>query len=114
VCFTGNVMIDSLHASRPQARPAADTCAHMAWTGLLEQGAGYGVVTLHRPSNVDDADTLRGLLERCWRGVAAPAAGVCAAPAHAQQHRALRPGGPDRPAAHGCCCRPRATWRCWA
>lgn len=64
VCFTGNVMIDSLHASRPQARSAALTLqAHGHDAGLLAGPAGYGVVTLHRPSNVDDAGTLRGLLE---------------------------------------------------
>ena len=64
VCFAGNVMIDSLHASRPQARPAADTLrAHGHDPALLGGAAGYGVVTLHRPSNVDNADTLRHLLE---------------------------------------------------
>jgi UDP-N-acetylglucosamine 2-epimerase (non-hydrolysing) len=64
VCFAGNVMIDSLHASRPQARAAADTLrAHGQDPALLDGAAGYGVVTLHRPSNVDNADTLRHLLE---------------------------------------------------
>ena len=64
VCFAGNVMIDSLQASRPQARPVADTLrAHGQDPALLEGAAGYGVVTLHRPSNVDSADTLRHLLE---------------------------------------------------
>ncbi len=64
VCFTGNVMIDSLRASRPQARPAADTLqAHGHDAALLSDPSGYGVVTLHRPSNVDDAATLRPLLE---------------------------------------------------
>jgi UDP-N-acetylglucosamine 2-epimerase (non-hydrolysing) len=64
VCFAGNVMIDSLHASRPKARAAADTLrAHGHDAALIAGAAGYGVVTLHRPSNVDDADTLRDLLE---------------------------------------------------
>jgi len=64
VCFAGNVMIDSLHASRPQARSAADTLqAHGHDPALLQAPAGYGVVTMHRPSNVDHADTLRQLLE---------------------------------------------------
>ncbi|MEN9628792.1 MAG: hypothetical protein RJA10_2019 [Pseudomonadota bacterium] len=64
VCFAGNVMIDSLHASRPQARAAADTLkAHGQDPAMLDGAAGYGVVTLHRPSNVDNADTLRQLLE---------------------------------------------------
>ncbi len=64
VCFTGNVMIDSLHASRPKARAVADTLrAHGVDPSIATSPAGYGVVTLHRPSNVDDAGVLRDLLE---------------------------------------------------
>jgi UDP-N-acetylglucosamine 2-epimerase (non-hydrolysing) len=64
VCFAGNVMIDSLQASRPQARSAAATLqAHGHDAALLHDRAGYGVVTLHRPSNVDDAVTLQQLLQ---------------------------------------------------
>ncbi len=64
VCFAGNVMIDSLLDSREHARPAAATLqAHGADAALLNGPHGYGVVTLHRPSNVDDAATLRSLLE---------------------------------------------------
>ena len=64
VCFAGNVMIDSLHASRPMARPVADTLkVHGADAAMLGQPPRYGVVTLHRPSNVDSAETLRPLLE---------------------------------------------------
>ena len=63
VCFAGNVMIDSLVANRPHARPIADTLrAHGIDPTLIAQPKGYGVVTLHRPSNVDDATTLRDLL----------------------------------------------------
>lgn len=63
VCFAGNVMIDSLLSHREHARPAADTLrAHGADPALLDGPAGYGVVTLHRPSNVDDAATLGALL----------------------------------------------------
>jgi UDP-N-acetylglucosamine 2-epimerase (non-hydrolysing) len=62
--FVGNVMIDSLHSSRAHARPAADTLrAHAADVSVLSQPQGYGVVTLHRPSNVDDPQTLAGLLK---------------------------------------------------
>jgi UDP-N-acetylglucosamine 2-epimerase (non-hydrolysing) len=54
--FVGNVMIDSLVATREQARDR----------GILRRlglGSGdYGLVTLHRPSNVDDPLALRGLL----------------------------------------------------
>ncbi|MDH4393706.1 MAG: UDP-N-acetylglucosamine 2-epimerase (non-hydrolyzing) [Aquabacterium sp.] len=63
VCFAGNVMIDSLVANKPKARPAAHTLqAHGVDPALVAQPGGYGVVTLHRPSNVDDTDTLRALL----------------------------------------------------
>ena len=63
VCFAGNVMIDSLVHNRPHARPIADTLqAHGIDPALIAEAKGYGVVTLHRPSNVDDAETLRGLL----------------------------------------------------
>ena len=63
VCFTGNVMIDSLLSNREAARPAAATLqAHGADPAVLKHPKGYGVVTLHRPSNVDSADTLRVLL----------------------------------------------------
>jgi UDP-N-acetylglucosamine 2-epimerase (non-hydrolysing) len=63
VCFTGNVMIDSLLSNREAARPAAATLqAHGADPAVLNHPKGYGVVTLHRPSNVDSADTLRVLL----------------------------------------------------
>ena len=63
VCFAGNVMIDSLVANKPKARSAAETLQSHGFDPLLvQQAGGYGVVTLHRPSNVDDADTLRALL----------------------------------------------------
>ena len=64
VCFTGNVMIDSLLAAREVARPAADTLVlHGADPALLTGLRGYGVVTMHRPSNVDDPATLGKLLQ---------------------------------------------------
>jgi len=63
ICFVGNVMIDSLLNNRSQARSAADTLrAGGHDPALLAQPQGYGVVTLHRPSNVDDAATLKTLL----------------------------------------------------
>lgn len=63
VCFAGNVMIDSLVANRPHARPIADTLrTHGIDPALIAHARGYGVVTLHRPSNVDDAATLGALL----------------------------------------------------
>ena len=63
VCFVGNVMIDSLLSSRPHAKPTAQTLRfHGIDPSLILHEQGYGLVTLHRPSNVDDADTLRRLL----------------------------------------------------
>ena len=60
IAFVGNVMIDTLMANRASAVPAATT---LAGTPIAASAAsGYGVVTLHRPSNVDDRDTLVRLL----------------------------------------------------
>jgi len=63
VAFCGNVMIDSLLANRRHARSAANTLrAHGIDPAVLDHPKGYGVVTPHRPSNVDDPLTLRSLL----------------------------------------------------
>jgi UDP-N-acetylglucosamine 2-epimerase (non-hydrolysing) len=53
--FVGNIMIDSLEMLRAKIE-AQDT--HLA-LGL--EAGGYGVVTLHRPSNVDDPNVLKTL-----------------------------------------------------
>jgi UDP-N-acetylglucosamine 2-epimerase (non-hydrolysing) len=61
IFLVGNVMIDTLDALLPRIRER-----HMAAELGLEAGS-YGVVTLHRPSNVDDEPTLArlvGALER--------------------------------------------------
>ena len=64
VFFAGNVMIDSLLTHRGAARGAAETLArHGADPAVLAGPKGYGVVTLHRPSNVDQAETLGPLLQ---------------------------------------------------
>jgi len=49
IAFVGNVMIDSLFEALPRAR----TLAH---------GRGHVLVTLHRPSNVDDRSRLSALM----------------------------------------------------
>ncbi len=54
--FVGNVMIDSLEASRRLWKATA-----IRGTLGLE-GREYGVMTLHRPSNVDDFDNFAGLM----------------------------------------------------
>ncbi|HQY60678.1 MAG TPA: UDP-N-acetylglucosamine 2-epimerase (non-hydrolyzing) [Polyangiaceae bacterium] len=54
--FVGNVMIDTLLAARSEA----DKSRVLADLGL--EAGSYGLVTLHRPSNVDDPVALRKLL----------------------------------------------------
>lgn len=62
--FAGNVMIDSLLANREYARSPQQTLqAAGADASALNHPAGYAVVTLHRPSNVDHTETLGSLLE---------------------------------------------------
>jgi UDP-N-acetylglucosamine 2-epimerase (non-hydrolysing) len=64
VCFAGNVMIDSVVFGRANARGAKETLRLCeADPSVLDDPAGYGVVTLHRPSNVDEPQTLSRLLE---------------------------------------------------
>lgn len=60
--FVGNVMIDTLMANRHKAVAPE---ALLAQAGLDPQriADGFGVVTLHRPSNVDDPAMLRRLIE---------------------------------------------------
>ena len=55
VHFVGNVMIDSLMRALPRAR------RERRWRHGEREGP-YVVVTLHRPSNVDDPDCLRELI----------------------------------------------------
>jgi len=61
VRFVGNVMIDSLRANLPRAVPPAETLRRAGVTQALDDR--YALVTLHRPSNVDDPDSLRESLE---------------------------------------------------
>lgn len=64
VCFAGNVMIDSVVFGRANARSAKDTLqANNVDPLVLNHPLGYGVVTLHRPSNVDHPETLHALLD---------------------------------------------------
>jgi len=57
--FAGNVMIDSLLEHRSRAVPPAETLRRAGVpAGLLAAPEGFGLVTLHRPSNVDQPDAL--------------------------------------------------------
>jgi UDP-N-acetylglucosamine 2-epimerase (non-hydrolysing) len=57
VHFVGNVMIDTLLAHRDRAR---QTIVHQS-LGLAP--GGYALLTLHRPSNVDDAASFERLMQ---------------------------------------------------
>ena len=55
--FVGNVMIDTLLYNLEYAVPAATTLS-----GVDVEAGDYGLITLHRPSNVDDPEVLQRLL----------------------------------------------------
>jgi len=59
--FVGNVMIDTLRYSLKDAVPAAQTLSQHGAAADWAQRP-YAVLTLHRPSNVDDPVMLRSLL----------------------------------------------------
>jgi UDP-N-acetylglucosamine 2-epimerase (non-hydrolysing) len=62
--FVGNVMIDTLQHCLEQSVSAAKTLAGMPGRELFLDGdSGYCVLTLHRPSNVDEPRVFRQLLE---------------------------------------------------
>ncbi|TYP95618.1 UDP-N-acetylglucosamine 2-epimerase (non-hydrolysing) [Fodinibius salinus] len=55
--FVGNIMIDTLFNMRERS----DESTILADLGISEKN--YGLVTLHRPSNVDQKDTLRNFVD---------------------------------------------------
>ena len=57
ITHVGNIMLDSFEACRPAIAAAGAPAA----LGLA--GSPYAVVTLHRPSNVDDPEQLRRLVQ---------------------------------------------------
>lgn len=64
VHFVGNVMIDTLLRLLPKAPEPADILAKLAPdSALMEEEGGYGLLTLHRPSNVDFKEILQSLLQ---------------------------------------------------
>jgi UDP-N-acetylglucosamine 2-epimerase (non-hydrolysing) len=62
VRFVGNVMIDTLLRHRARCPKAADVLAGVAGASRCFDSPGFGVLTLHRPSNVDDPKTLAQLI----------------------------------------------------
>ena len=63
VRFVGNVMIDSLLSNREFAHAPAKILSEAGVdAALLDNPHSYAVITLHRPSNVDQVETLRPLL----------------------------------------------------
>src|SRR5437660_4578376 len=58
IYFVGNVMIDALETSRHRWEQSS-----IFRTLGVDPGSAYAVLTLHRPSNVDDPDTLGKFLE---------------------------------------------------
>jgi UDP-N-acetylglucosamine 2-epimerase (non-hydrolysing) len=55
--YVGNTMIDSLRSLEPRARALA------TWRQLGVDERGYVLVTLHRPSNVDDPERLEQIVD---------------------------------------------------
>jgi len=64
VRFVGNVMIDTLLMNREKAVPARQTIERLDDAGMFgNPETGYALVTLHRPSNVDEPRVLERLLK---------------------------------------------------
>lgn len=62
--FVGNLMIDSLHDALPRALQPGETLLAAGQGALAERlSRGYALVTLHRPSNVDNPKVLQGHVE---------------------------------------------------
>jgi UDP-N-acetylglucosamine 2-epimerase (non-hydrolysing) len=61
--FVGNVMIDTLRLNLPRAISTEKIARDAGKSSFPHAHKAYGVVTMHRPSNVDNPEVLRGLLE---------------------------------------------------
>jgi len=62
IVFVGNVMVDTLRNNLDRAKPPRETLA-TAVGAPIDSALPYGILTLHRPSNVDARDTLEQLLQ---------------------------------------------------
>lgn len=63
VHFVGNVMIDTLRYNLNDAVPSQTTLVKTDFGKVEVSSADYGLVTLHRPSNVDDPVVLARLIK---------------------------------------------------
>ncbi len=70
IVFTGNIMIDTLESNLPKAASlnlkeiiAGNLLHGTAGHGIVPENDSYAVVTMHRPSNVDDKKILTALTE---------------------------------------------------
>ena len=61
--FAGNVMIDTLRRNLERAVPVSQILKDAGREAFLNGHDRYAVITMHRPSNVDDVDTLQALLD---------------------------------------------------
>ena len=88
VFLVGNVMIDTLLAHVEEA------CRRRPWVPLGVPHRGYALVTLHRPSNVDDLDSLAGL----WQALTALGSRLPVVfPVHPRTRERLRAAGLSAP-----------------
>jgi UDP-N-acetylglucosamine 2-epimerase (non-hydrolysing) len=60
--FVGNVMIDTLRNNLTRAISAQKIASDMGRSDFFDESNKYAVVTMHRPSNVDDEFILKNLL----------------------------------------------------
>jgi UDP-N-acetylglucosamine 2-epimerase (non-hydrolysing) len=87
IARVGNIMLDSFE----MVRPAIEAAAVPAEYGLVK--GGYGVVTLHRPSNVDEPRQLERLVRAL---IAAQRRLPLAFPVHPRTRQRLSSSGLDR------------------
>jgi UDP-N-acetylglucosamine 2-epimerase (non-hydrolysing) len=89
--FVGNTMIDTLLSNLQNLRPAP------FWDELALGSRPYGVVTLHRPNNVDDPVTLQALLDAISSGAGQH---PTVFPVHPRTARIMEDLGPLPPGIH--------------
>jgi len=61
--FVGSVMVDTLQHELPHASSPKDVLRQAHLAGFIDHSGSYALLTLHRPSNIDDPRRLRALIE---------------------------------------------------